>query len=57
MRLPVGNEAIHHHLFVDNQSIVAQEKDVTEYITKKIVEKYQRWGLNVNIFKTKYLNV
>ena len=43
--------------FVDNQAIIAQDKDGTEYKTKILTYKQQRWGLIVNMLKTEYLNV
>jgi hypothetical protein len=42
---------------VDNQVIIAQDKDDTEYKTKIEALKQQRWGLNVDILKTEYLSV
>jgi hypothetical protein len=58
MGLPVENEEIYyHHHCMDDQSIIAQEKDDAEYMTKKLVEEYQKWDLNINILKTKYLSV
>jgi len=32
-------------------------KEDTEHMTKKLIEEYQRWGLNVNTLKTEYLNI
>ena len=32
--LLVGNKTIHHHLFVDDQAIVGQDKDDSQYGTK-----------------------
>lgn len=51
MCLPMGNQTIHHHLFADVQVILAQDKGDAE-LTQKLIEEYQRWGLNVNILKT-----
>jgi len=34
MGLPMGNQTIHHHLFADDQVIIAQDKGVAEYDTK-----------------------
>jgi hypothetical protein len=57
MGLPTGNKTTYHHFFVDNQVIIAQDKDDTEYKTQILTYKQQRWGLNVNILKTEYLIV
>jgi hypothetical protein len=48
MGLPIGDQTIHHHLFVDDQAIIVQDKEDAEYMTKKLIEEYQRWGLNVS---------
>lgn len=50
--LLVGNETVHHHLGVDDQ-----DKDDAEYMTKQLIEEYQKWDLNINILKAEYLNV
>jgi hypothetical protein len=34
----------------------AQDKEDAEYVTK-IMEECQRWGLNVDVLKTEYLNI
>ena len=52
MGLLGGNETVHHHLGVNDQ-----DKDDAEYMTKKLIEEYQNWGLNINILKSEYLNV
>ena len=57
MELPTGNKTTNRHFFVDNQAIIAQDKDGTEYKTKILTYKQQRWGLIVNMLKTEYLNV
>jgi hypothetical protein len=47
-----GNETEHHHLGVNDQ-----DKDDAEYMTKKLIEEHQKWGLNINSLKAEYLNV
>jgi len=34
MGLPAGNQTIYHHLFADDQVIIAQDKGDAEYDTK-----------------------
>jgi len=41
-----------HHLGADDQ-----DKDDAEYMTKQLIEEYQKWGLNINILKAECLNV
>lgn len=50
--MPTGNETVHHHLGADDQ-----ERGDVEYMTKQLIEEYQKWGLNINILKPEYLNV
>jgi hypothetical protein len=57
MGLPIGDQTIHYHLFADDQVIIAQDKEDAEYMTKKLIEEYRRWGLNVNTLKTEYSNI
>jgi len=54
---PVGNETIHHLRFTDDQAIIAQDEVYAEYMTKKLIEEYLRWGLHVNIHKIEYVNI
>lgn len=44
----MGNQTIHHHLFADDEVIIAQDKADTEY-DAKLIEEYQRWGLYIII--------
>jgi hypothetical protein len=37
--------------FVVSQLIIAQELDDTEYLTRKLLEKYRKWGLEINLSK------
>jgi hypothetical protein len=39
-------------LFVDDQVIIAQD---AEYMLRKQVEEYMKWGLQINVGKTGYL--
>jgi len=50
--LLVGNEIIHHNLGVDDQ-----DEDDAEYMTEKLIEECQKWGLDMNILKADYLNI
>lgn len=36
---------------------MAQDPDDMEYMTRKLIEEYEKWGLEVNIAKTEYLSV
>jgi len=54
---PAGNKTIHHVCYADDQTIVAQDEVYAEYMTKKLIEEYLRWGLHVNVLKIEYVNV
>jgi len=41
--------------FADDQVVIAQDKEGLEYMTRKLLNEYEEWGLSVNRFKTKYL--
>ncbi|XP_045462483.1 uncharacterized protein LOC123672426 [Harmonia axyridis] len=41
--------------FADDQIVIAQDVDDLNYMTRKLVEEYAKWGLEVNIQKTQYL--
>ena len=41
--------------FAEDKVICAGDKDDLEYMTRKLKEEYQVWGLEMNIAKTKYL--
>lgn len=41
-------------LFANDQVLIAtDEEDI--YMTRKIIDKYREWGMNININKTEYL--
>ena len=41
--------------FADYQVVLAGDKEDMEYITRKLKETYEKWGLHMNLNKTKYL--
>jgi hypothetical protein len=42
-------------LFADDQVIIAQDTEDAEYMLKKLVEEYMKWGLQINFGKTECL--
>ena len=38
--------------FADDQVVVAQDQDDAEYMMRKLVEEYRKWGLEVSISKS-----
>jgi len=41
--------------FADDQVVLAGDKEDLEYMTRKLKETYDKWGLDMNLNKTKYL--
>jgi hypothetical protein len=44
-------------LFADGQVIVAAEAEDVSYMTRKHKEEFTKWGLEINMSKTKYLAI
>jgi hypothetical protein len=42
-------------LFADDQSLIAQDYEDLEYMTRKLM--YELWGLKLNVKKTKYMAI
>jgi hypothetical protein len=58
MGIPITDDTCLYILqFADHQVLVAGEKEDLEYMTRKLKEEYGKWGLDMNIQKTKYLCV
>ena len=43
--------------FADDQLALAQSKDDLEYMCQKLQEEYSKWGLTINIAKTKFMSL
>ena len=43
--------------FADDQVVIAQDADDAEYMTRKLVAEYRKWGLEVSISKTEKLTI
>jgi malonyl CoA-acyl carrier protein transacylase len=41
--------------FADDQVVLAGDKEDLEYMTRKLKESYEKWVLDMNLNKTKYL--
>ena len=41
--------------FADDQVVVAQDEEDADYMTRKLVEEYRLWGLDVSVSKTEKL--
>ena len=43
--------------FANDQVLIAQDYDDTNHMTRQLIEEYQKWRLDININKTKYVCV
>ena len=41
-------------LFADDQLLIAQNYEELQYMTRKLIDEYELWGLKLNVKKTKY---
>lgn len=57
MGVPVGDNTIYSLQFADDQAVLAGDKEDLEYMTRKLKETLEEWGLDMNINKTKYLPI
>jgi hypothetical protein len=55
MGIPLENIALYTLQFADDQVVLAGDKDDLEYMTCKLKETYEKWGLDMSLNKTKYL--
>jgi len=45
MGIPLNNTTLYTLSFADDQVILAQDFEDLEYMTRKLVEEYTKWGL------------
>jgi len=55
MGIPLENTTLHALQFADDQVVLAGDKEDLEYMTRKLKETYEKWGLDMNLNKTRYL--
>lgn len=55
MGIDIGESCLYTLQFADDQVVMAQDKEDLEYMTRKLIEEYSKWGLSMNIDKTEYL--
>lgn len=54
MQIVAGNKSLNSRLSADNQVMFAQYHDGIQY-TLKIINKYEKWRLSINLGKIKYM--
>jgi len=55
MGIPLENTTLYTLQFADDQVVLAGGKEDLEYMTRKLKETYEKWGLDMNLNETKYL--
>ena len=54
MGLEIQDTTIYSVPFADDQLLIAQDYEDLEYMTKKLIDAYELWGLKLNL---KELNI
>ena len=49
------NTTLYTLQFANDQVVLSGDKEDLEYMTHKLKETYEKWGLDMNFNKTKYL--
>lgn len=57
MGIHVGENILSNLLFADDQVIIAEDLEDITYMIKNLDEQYEKWGLDINYDKTKYMIV
>jgi len=57
MGIPIQNTYVYSLSFADDQVLLAQDRDDMEYMARKLKEEYGKWGLAINLEKTKYVRM
>jgi len=52
MGLEIEDTTIYSMLFSDDQLLIAQDYEDLEYMTRKLIDEYELWGLKLNAMKT-----
>jgi hypothetical protein len=54
MGVPSENITLYTLQFADDQVVLGRDKEDLEYMIRKLQETYEKWGLDLNLNKTKY---
>ena len=57
MGIPLENTTLYTLQFADDQVVLAGDKERLKYMTHKLKETYEKWGLDMNLNKTKFLRI
>jgi hypothetical protein len=51
MEFRIQNKTVHSMLFADDQLKIAQDYEYLEYMTRKLIDEYDLWGLKLMLKK------
>lgn len=57
MGIEIGRQNMHSLLFADDQVVITQDIEDAQYMTRKLIEEFNKWGLKMNLQKTQYMNI
>jgi len=57
MGISIGADFLYTLMYADDQVILANDEEDINYMTRKLIEEYEKWGLDINVSKTKYMVV
>lgn len=55
--IPINENTIYSLSFADDQVVIEQDLDEIDYMTRKLIEEYDQWGLDLNLTKTEYMSI
>jgi hypothetical protein len=55
MSIPIQNTFVYSLNFADDQILLAQDHDDMGYMARKLKVEHDKWGLAINLEKTKYV--
>jgi len=57
MGLEIQDTTIYSMVVADDQLLIAQDYEDLGYMTRKLTDEYELWGLKLNVKKTKYMTI
>lgn len=45
----IGGRILYSLLIADNQVVISDDNGDTKYMTRKLKEQYEKWGLDINL--------
>ena len=57
MGVEIQDMTIYSMLFADDQLLITQDYEDLEYMTRKLIDGYELWGLKLNVRKTTYMAI